>query len=116
MSGPPLWRRAFDAVEGPLGDALTQGVRTGAFNDAVALGLRLERWAQGEVERRTRRVLHAANLPTATDVRRLAQQVAELQRQVRALSHEVEDRVPREPAPLAAGTNAPSARRRAARR
>jgi len=37
-------------------------------------------------------VLHLANLPTATDVRRLTQQVTELQRQVRALSREVEKR------------------------
>jgi polyhydroxyalkanoate synthesis regulator phasin len=91
-SQPPLWRRAFDAVEKPLGDALAQGARSGAFADVVAVGVRVERLARREVERRTRRVLHLANLPTATDVRRLTQQVTELQRQVRALSREVEKR------------------------
>ena len=52
--------------------------------------MRLARRAQQEVERRTRRVLHMVNLPTATDVRRLSEQVASLQREVR----ELEDRRP----------------------
>jgi polyhydroxyalkanoate synthesis regulator phasin len=86
----PLWRRAFDAVERPLGDALAQGARSGAFADVVAVGVRLERRLQREIERRTRRALHLVNLPAATDVRRLNQQVTELQRQVRALSRELE--------------------------
>ncbi|HEY3187875.1 MAG TPA: hypothetical protein VGJ70_10395, partial [Solirubrobacteraceae bacterium] len=53
--------------------------------------LRVNRRVQREVERRTRRALHLANLPTATDVRRLTQQVTDLQRQVRALSRELEE-------------------------
>jgi hypothetical protein len=95
MSGQPLWRRGFDALERPLGDALAGAARSGAFSDGVALALRLERRLQKEIERRTRRGLHMANLPTATDVRLLSQQVAELQRQVRALSHDADGRAAR---------------------
>ena len=54
----------------------------------MTLQIKLARRAQNEVERRTRRLLHAVNLPTATDVRRLSEQVASLQRQLR----EFEDR------------------------
>ena len=97
MSGPPLWRRGFDALERPLGDALADAARSGPFADGVALTLRLRRRMQQEIERRTRRGLHMANLPTATDVRRLSQQVAELQRQVRAVSHELDGHEAREP-------------------
>jgi len=95
----PLWRRAFDAVEKPLGDTLASGARSGAFADVLAVALRVNRRLQREVERRTRRALHLANLPAATDVRRLTQQVTELQRQVRALQRELEratDGKPRE--------------------
>jgi polyhydroxyalkanoate synthesis regulator phasin len=56
----------------------------------VAVGWRLGRRVQREVERRTRHVLHLANLPTATDVRRLSEQVSALQRELR----ELQDRRP----------------------
>src|SRR5207247_970568 len=36
----PLWRRAFDAVEKPLGDTLSSGARSGAFAEVLAVGLR----------------------------------------------------------------------------
>ncbi|HEY3019390.1 MAG TPA: hypothetical protein VGJ32_04315 [Solirubrobacteraceae bacterium] len=101
MAGrPPLWRRAFDAVEKPLGDALASGARSGAFADVLAIAVRVNRRAQREVERRTRRALHLVNLPAATDVRRLSQQVTDLQRQVRSLERELQaatDRKPRKP-------------------
>ncbi|MBI5105136.1 MAG: hypothetical protein HZB46_09175 [Solirubrobacterales bacterium] len=104
MSGRPLWRRGFDALERPVGDVIAGAVQSQPFADGVALGLHLERLVRREVERGTRRWLHAVNLPTATDVRRLSQQVAELQRQVRALSHELD-----------ALETAPPPRRRSAR-
>jgi hypothetical protein len=88
--GPPLWRRAYDGVEKPLGDALAAGARSAAFGDIMALSVRVPRRVQQEIERRTRHVLHVANLPTATDVRRLTSQVADLQREVRSLAREIE--------------------------
>lgn len=108
-STPPLWRRAFDAIERPLGDALASGGRSETFADAVSLGLHLRRRVEREVERRTRRALHLVNLPAATDVRGLSRQVTELQRQVRALSRELE-RV-QEPAPPPPRRRPPAARR-----
>jgi hypothetical protein len=73
-------------VSGPV-DA---GARSDAFTDVVTVGWRLSRRMQREVERRTRHVLHMANLPTATDVRRLSEQAAALRREIR----ELEDRRP----------------------
>ena len=88
--GKPLWRRAFDAVEGRVAGPVEAGAHSDVFGDLIALNVRVARRAQQEVERRTRRVLHLANLPTATDVRRLSEQVAALQRELR----ELEDRRP----------------------
>ena len=90
MADKPLWRQAFDAVEQRAAGPVEAGAHSDVFGDLVTLNVRLARRAQQVVERRTRRVLHMVNLPTATDVRRLSEQVAALQRQVR----ELEDRRP----------------------
>jgi polyhydroxyalkanoate synthesis regulator phasin len=59
--------------------------RSDAFGDSLALVLRLQRRVQRGLERRSRRLMHLANLPTATDVRRLSEQVSALRREVRDL-------------------------------
>lgn len=96
---PPLWRRVFDTVERPVGDALSAGARSGAFADVVALIVRLQRRLQREVERQSRRALHGANLPTASDMRRLSKQITDLERQVRDLSGQVDEEKRRRPGP-----------------
>jgi hypothetical protein len=85
MGEKPLWRQAFDAVDRRVAGPVEAGARSEAFGDAVAVAWRVRRRLQRELERRTRRVLHLANLPTATDVRRLSDQVAALRREVREL-------------------------------
>jgi hypothetical protein len=85
MAEKPLWRRTFDTVDRHIAGPAEAAARSEAFGDALTIGLRLRRRAQREVERRTRRVLHLVNLPTATDVRRLSEQVAALRREVREL-------------------------------
>jgi hypothetical protein len=85
MADKPLWRRTFDAVDRHIAGPAEAVARSDAFGDALTLGLRLRRRAQREVEKRTRRALHLVNLPAATDVRRLSEQVAALRREVRAL-------------------------------
>jgi len=85
MAGKPLWRQAFDAVDQRVSGPVEAGARSDAFTDLLTAGWRVRRTVQREMERRTRRVLHLANLPTATDVRRLSEQVSALQRQVRDL-------------------------------
>jgi len=90
MAGKPLWRQAFDAVDRRVSGPVEAGARSDAFTDVLTVGWRISRRAQQEIERRTRRVLHMANLPTATDVRRLSEQVSALQRELR----ELQDRRP----------------------
>jgi polyhydroxyalkanoate synthesis regulator phasin len=90
MAGKPLWRQAFDAVDSRVSGTVEAGARSDAFTDVLTVGWRISRRAQQEIERRTRRVLHMANLPTATDVRRLSEQVSALQRELR----ELQDRRP----------------------
>src|SRR5829696_9963441 len=65
MAGKPLWRQAFDAVDRRVSGPVEAGARSDAFTDVLTVGWRISRPAQQEMERRTRRVLHMANLPTA---------------------------------------------------
>jgi hypothetical protein len=85
MADKPLWRKTFDGVDRRIAGPVEAAARSDAFGDALTLALRLRGRAQRSVEKRTRRVLHMANLPTATDVRRLSEQVAALRREVREL-------------------------------
>jgi hypothetical protein len=88
----PLWRQAFDGVERRVAAPVDQVVRSDVFSDTVALGLRAGNWAQSQVERRTRRALHLVNVPAATDVKRLSEQLAALHREVRRLQRQIEAR------------------------
>ena len=87
VADKPLWRKAFDEVEKRAAGPVEAGAHSDVFGDLITLNVRLARRAQQEVERRTRRLLHMVNLPTATDVRRLSEQVAALQRDVRELEN-----------------------------
>jgi hypothetical protein len=88
----PAWRRAFDAVERRIARPVESGVRTDAFNDTMTVLFRTRRELQRAIEKRTRHALHLVNLPTATDVKRLSEQVAALHREVRALERERDER------------------------
>jgi hypothetical protein len=88
-SNTPTWRKAFDAVERRIARPIESGVRTDAFNDAVTVVFRTRRVLQRAIETQTRRALHLANMPAATDVKRLSEQVAALHRELRALKREL---------------------------
>jgi hypothetical protein len=90
MADKPLWRQTFDTVDRRIAGPVEAAARSDALTDTLTLALRLRRRAEREVEKRTRRVLHLVNLPTATDVRRLSQQVAAMRRELR----ELEERQP----------------------
>ncbi len=80
----------FDAFEQAAGPQLEQYVRTEQFADAAASMSRF----QAEVQRRTAEAMgqawHAWNIPAASDVQRLSEQVASLERRVRELSKQLE--------------------------
>ena len=98
MAQRPLWRQGFDAIERRVAGPVERAVGSDLFADLVAVGVRSQRAARREVERRTRALLHAVNVPTATDVRRVSEQVAELQRQLRELERVEPREHPRPPA------------------
>lgn len=87
----PLWRRAFDAVEQRVGPPLEQAVQTEQFADVTATLARLQVQLQRRTERVMRRGWHFWNLPAGSDVKRMSEQLASLERRVRDLSKQLED-------------------------
>ena len=85
MAGKALWRQVYDAVERPVGSRLEDAVQTETFADVAGLLLRARAEVERRVERATRHALHRVNLPAASDVSRLREQVADLHRAVRHL-------------------------------
>jgi hypothetical protein len=88
--GKPMWRRAFDRVEGPLGSALEDVTRSAPFAEALGLTTRARAGVRRELERQTRRLWHAANLPAGSDVAHLRQQLAALDRELRLVRRALE--------------------------
>jgi hypothetical protein len=89
---PPLWRLAFDLVERPVGAAAETWVQTDVFMDALAVTWKVQRRVAREVHRGLGLWLGLWDLPRRSDVTALVTQVANLERQVRQVSRELERR------------------------
>lgn len=91
-SSSPLWKQLFDAVDERLSPTVDELARS---DDAAALAA-LGRRGRSEVDRRmeqaSRRVLHLLNLPAGSDVNRLLEHIARLEREVRDLRNLLTDR------------------------
>jgi hypothetical protein len=87
----PLWRRAFDRSEEFVRVRLDPLVRTEEFADILTLVTQLQVEMRRRTERASRRILHVWNLPTASDIGRLQEQLGAVERRLRDLSKMVND-------------------------
>jgi hypothetical protein len=94
---PPLWRLAFDALERPIGAASESWVQTDVFMDALAVTWKVQRRVAREMHRGLGLWLGLWDLPRRSDVTSLVTQVANLERQVRQVSRELERRERNDP-------------------
>ena len=92
MSVTPLWRKAFDAIEGPLAAGSEAWIQSDTFMDLATHSIRIQRRMLHEVQNATERWLHLWGAVSRADVLRLSNQVASVERQVRDLRREVEQR------------------------
>jgi len=86
-----MWRRAFDAVEQNVTPQIEQFVRTDQFADMAAVLSRMQSQAQKRSERALRQTWHFWNLPAGSDVKRLSERIAALERRVRDLQNQLEE-------------------------
>jgi hypothetical protein len=90
MTGPPLWRQAFDAVERRVTPHADQLVRTPTFAVGAALLRRAQALAWNSAQGVSARAWHLLNLPAGSDVTRLRAQIGALDREVRRLTVQLE--------------------------
>ena len=89
---PPLWRKAFDAIERPLAAGSEAWIQSETFMDLATHSFRIQRRMLHEVQNATERWLHLFGYVSRGDVLRLSNQVATLERQLRDLRREAEQR------------------------
>ena len=91
MSTPlPLWLKLVLRVERAVGGPVESAVRSDTYFDVVAELNRGSRRLTGAVEGVSRRGLHLLNLPAGTDIRRLREQLARMDRRLLQISKELE--------------------------
>ena len=89
---PPLWRQTFDAVERPIASVSESWVQTDTFMDLLAVSFRTQRRVTSQIERGLQTWVAAWGMPTRGDVTALVNQVASLERKVRELERELQER------------------------
>jgi hypothetical protein len=77
-----------DRLVSPRADAL---VRTRMFADTVAALTRLEVQSRRRLERQTTWLLHAYNLPSASDAQRILARLSAIEARVRDLAEQLEE-------------------------
>jgi hypothetical protein len=87
----PLWLRLVLRAERAIGEPVEAAVRSDAYFDAVAGMNKAAARLSGAVEGVSKRGWHALNLPAGTDVRRLREQLARMDRRMAELTKQLED-------------------------
>jgi hypothetical protein len=89
--GTPLWLRTVYRLERAVGEPLETLLRSDAYFDAVTELLRARHRYGRAVEGVSRRLLHLLNLPAGTDIRRVREQLARVERQLAGLGIELDE-------------------------
>jgi hypothetical protein len=87
----PLWLRAVIRLERAIGEPIESAVRSDTYFDLVSTTTRVRRKVGGAAEGVSRRCLHMLNLPAGSDIRRMRQQLARMERRLNQLSHDVSE-------------------------
>ncbi|WP_419945503.1 poly(R)-hydroxyalkanoic acid synthase subunit PhaE [Candidatus Poriferisodalis sp.] len=85
------WREIYNEWEKAVAPGLQQFAASDGFRDFMAASAKVTNALTAEFERASRRWLHFWNLPAATDVRKLRQQVAAVDRELKSLKNLVFD-------------------------
>lgn len=90
-SKPPLWLQAVHRLERAVGEPIESAVRTDTYFDLVTKATRATKRARRTVVGTSTRVLHLFNLPADSDVRRMREQLARMERRLNQLSDDVSE-------------------------
>src|ERR1700747_1470163 len=89
--GMPLWLKLVLRAERAVGTRVEHAVTSDPYFDLVALVNRRKASLTDSVEGVSKRILHLANLPAGTDIRRVREQLARMERRIVELSKELDE-------------------------
>jgi hypothetical protein len=87
----PLWLQAILKLERAIGEPVEAAVRSDTYFDVISATTRVRRHVTGLAEDVSRRALHLLNLPAGSDIRKMRQQLARMERRLNQLSDEVSE-------------------------
>jgi len=93
----PTWLDLVQRFERAIGDPVEAWVRSDAYFDVMTQVKRARARVTRDLEGMTEQWLHAFNVPAASDIRRLREQLGRLERTVERLAKDVADREEAEP-------------------
>jgi hypothetical protein len=86
----PLWLRVVLRAERTIGAPVEAAVRSDAYFDVVAQVNKTSARLSGAVEGVSKRGWHLLNLPAGTDIRRVREQLARMDRRMAELTKQLE--------------------------
>jgi hypothetical protein len=89
--GTPTWLKLVLRAERLVGERVESAVHSGTYFDLTTRAKRTTTKATEAVEGVSRRILHLANLPAGTDIRRVREQLSRMERRIVELSKEVDE-------------------------
>ena len=87
----PLWLSLTLRLERAVGARVEDAVHSDAYFDVVAELSRAKRQLTDAVESVSKRGLHLLNLPAGTDIRRVREQLARMDRRILQIAKELEE-------------------------
>ena len=96
---PPPWLEAIRRLERAVGVPIESAVRTDQYFDLVTQANRVRARATRTFEELTEQWLHLFNMPAASEVRRLREQLSRVERQLNRVAKDVADLDDDEPPP-----------------
>jgi hypothetical protein len=90
MAAQPIWLKLVLRLERAVGGPVEAAVRSNAYFDVVTELNRGTRRLTDAVEGVSKRGLHLLNLPAGTDIRRVREQLARMDRRLLQISKELE--------------------------
>ncbi len=92
MSAPgPLWLKLVLRVERAVGGPVESAVRSDTYFDVVTQLNRGKRRVTDSLESVSKRGLHLLNVPAGTDIRRVREQLARMDRRLVQITKELEE-------------------------
>jgi hypothetical protein len=89
--GPALWLKLVLRAERAVGTRVESAVHSDMYFDVMTDLRRTQAKVTGTVEGVSRRILHLANLPAGTDIRRVREQLARMERRIVDLSKDLDE-------------------------